>query len=138
MPTGDAQDSGYRHGVTHRVSAVADHPVTAGIPSPFEITDELYLAEVFSDDVTPLLESDYAFVQENFYSAAKVVLEGKMFDNEGWRHAPGSNLIGWTRTQDASRIVYLQCGDDPVAYANEHFRALIRNAVFWVATASTG
>ena len=26
------QDSGYRHGVTHTVSVVADHPVTAGLP----------------------------------------------------------------------------------------------------------
>ena len=109
-----------------------DHPVTDGLPSRFEITDELYLAEVFEDDVEPLLVSDYEFVDANFYSAAKVVREGKMFDNTGWSHAPGSNLIGWTRQQDASRIVYLQCGDDPVAYGNEHFQRLVGNAIRWV------
>ena len=126
------QDSGYRHGITHNVSVVADHPVTAGVPAQFEITDELYLYEVFADDVEPLLASDYDFVRDNFYSAAKVVNEGKMFDNEGWEHAPGSNLIGWTRTFGNSRIVYLQCGDDPVAYANPHFQKLLSNAIAWV------
>jgi len=128
----DCQDSGYRHGVTHNVRVLADHPVTAGVPAQFEITDELYLYEVFADDVEPLLASDYEFVQDNFYSAAKVVTEGKMFDNEGWTHAPGSNLIGWTKTYANSRIVYLQCGDDPVAYANPHFRRLLHNAINWV------
>ena len=126
-------DSGYRHGVTHTVSVVADHPVTRGLPGQFEITDELYLSEVFEDEVEPLLVSDYAFVQDNFYSATLAVRDGKMFSNEGWSHPPGSNLIGWAKTLGKSRIVYLQCGDDPVAYANEHFRTLIHNAIEWVA-----
>ncbi len=124
-------DSGYRHAATHNVSVVRDHPVTAGLPTEFEITDELYLYEVFEDDVEPLLVSDYRFERDNFYSAAKVVLHGRMFDNDGWDHAPGSNLIGWTRTEGNSRIVYLQCGDDPVAYANPHFRKLLDNAMSW-------
>ena len=46
----------------------------------FTLTDELYLFEVFDDAIEPLLASDFAFVQENFYSAAKVVREQKMFD----------------------------------------------------------
>ncbi len=127
------QDSGYRHEVTHNVSVVADHPVTEGVPSQFSITDELYLYEVFEDDVEPLLVSDHAFVRDNFYSAAAVVRDGKMFDNDGWEHEPGSNLIGWTRTVGKSRIVYLQCGDDPQAYANPCFRQLLGNAIRWVA-----
>jgi type 1 glutamine amidotransferase len=126
------QDSGYRHGVTHTVRVLEDHPVTAGVPAEFEITDELYLSEVFEDDVQPLLASSYDFTAENFYSARKVVEERRMFDNEGWEHAPGSNLIGWCRTEGKSRIVYLQCGDDPVAYANPHFRRLLANAIGWV------
>jgi hypothetical protein len=123
-------DSGYRHGVTHTI-ACREHPVTAGVPREFSITDELYLYEVFEDSVTPLLESDYAFVRDNFYSAAKVVREGRMHDNSGWNHAPGSNLVGWTRSVGASRLVYLQCGDDPVAYANPHLRRLVANAIAW-------
>ena len=128
----ECQDSGYRHAVNHTVQVVQDHPVTQGLPGEFEITDELYLYEVFTDDVTPILKSEHEFVQENFYSAARVVRDGKMFDNEGWQHAPGSNLIGWTRTYGNSRIVYLQCGDDPVAYANPNFQKLLANAIEWV------
>ncbi|MCR9279817.1 MAG: ThuA domain-containing protein [Pseudomonadaceae bacterium] len=126
------QDSGYRHGVDHTVSVVADHPITAGLPKQFDITDELYLYEVFEEDVTPLLASNYGFAKENFYSAARVVRDGKMFDNEGWEHEPGSNLIGWCKTYGKSRIVYLQCGDDPIAYANENFQKLLSNAIDWV------
>ena len=125
-------DSGYRHEVTHKVRVLADHPVTAGVPAEFEITDELYLYEVFEDDVTPLLASDYEFVRDNFYSAAHVVLRGRMHDNSDWAHPPGSSLVGWTREVGDSRIVYLQCGDDPVAYANENFRLLLDNAINWV------
>lgn len=126
------QDSGYRHDVTHQVRVVRDHPVTAGVPERFTLTDELYLYEVFADDVEPLLASDHQFVAENFYSAARVVRERRMFSNEGWEHDPGSNLIGWTRRHGNSRIVYLQCGDGPSAYADANVRRLIRNAVFWV------
>ena len=126
------QDSGYRHGVTHEVRVLRDHPVTAGVPETFGMTDELYLFEVFEDSVEPLLASDYGFTRDNFYSAARAVRDGRMFDNAGWEHAPGSNLVGWTRTQGNSRIVYLQGGDDPIAYANPDFRRLLRNAVHWV------
>jgi uncharacterized protein len=127
------QDSGYRHGVTHEVHVLKQHPVTAGVPERFSITDELYLYEVFADDVEPLLASDHEFTADRFYSAAKVVRDRQMFNNDGWEHRPGSNLIGWTRRYGASRIVYLQCGDDPVAYANPHFQRLIANAIRWVA-----
>jgi type 1 glutamine amidotransferase len=131
-------DSGYRHGVTHEVSCIGAHPVTDGLPRSFSITDELYLYEVFEEDVTPLLRSGHTFDAASFYSAAKVVREGKMFDNSGWRHPPGSNLIGWTKQVKASRLVYLQCGDDPVAYGNSHYRKLIENAVRWTAANSRG
>jgi type 1 glutamine amidotransferase len=126
------QDSGYRHDVRHEIQVVADHPVTAGLPQRFSLTDELYLYEVFEDDVEPLLVSGHSFVSDNFYSAAKVVLEGQMYSNEGWEHEPGSSLIGWARRHGASRIVYLQCGDGPGAYADPNVRRLIRNAILWV------
>ena len=128
------QDSGYRHNITHEISAVADHPVTLGLPGSFEMTDELYLSEVFTESVTPLLTSNYDFTADNFYSAARAVQEGKMYDNENWYHKPGSNLVGWTRTYGRSPIVYLQGGDDPVAYKNPHYRQLLGNAIRWVAT----
>ena len=127
------QDSGYRHQVTHDIRPQPGHPVTAGIPEQFTMTDELYLYEVFADSVTPLLTSNFDFVRDNFYSAAKAVVERKMYDNTGWAHAPGSNLVGWTKTYNASRIVYVQGGDDPVAYANPDYRRLLENAIRFVA-----
>jgi type 1 glutamine amidotransferase len=128
----DRPDSGYRHGVEHTVRVVGEHPVTEGVAASFTMTDELYLYEVFEDDVEPLLASDHEFTAENFYSSEKVVAEQKMFNNDGWEHEPGSNLIGWAHTKGNSRIVYLQCGDDPVSYANPEFQRLVRNAVMWV------
>ncbi|MEQ8690125.1 MAG: ThuA domain-containing protein [Pseudomonadales bacterium] len=131
-------DSGYRHGVTHSITTVGPHPILESVPDSFTITDELYLAEVFADDVEPLLVSDYDFSAENFYSASQAVVDGRMFSNEGWQHAPGSNLVGWAKTYGNSRIVYLQCGDDPVAYANPHFQRLLHNAIAWVAGTDEG
>jgi len=126
-------DSGYRHGVTHGVSAVApDHPVLEGLSGGFEIEDELYLLHVFEDDVTPLLRSDARFTDDEFYSAA-LALQGKMFSNEDWSHPPGSNLIAWTRRHRNSTIVYIACGDGPAAYENPALRTLIGNAIRWVA-----
>jgi hypothetical protein len=58
-----------------------------------------------------------------------------MYSREGWRHPPGSSLVGWIKHYRNSPIVYIQGGDDAEAYASEHFRTLIHNAVRWVASA---
>lgn len=126
-------DSGYRHKVTHRVSVLGDHPVTAGLPGTFEMTDELYLCPVFEDSVEPLLRSDYSFEDANFYSAQRAV-QGEMYSREGWQHPPGCSLVGWVKHYRNSPIVYLQGGDDAEAYANPHFRSLLHNAIRWVAS----
>lgn len=126
-------DSGYRHSITHEVSVVAEHPVTQGVPKRFTMTDELYLYQVFDDQVQPLLRSSYEFIDRNFYSATRAVVDGEMFSNAGWSHSPGSDLVGWTRQHNASRVVYLQGGDDPQAYANEHYQTLLGNALGWAA-----
>lgn len=127
-------DSGYRHRVEHQVSVLREHPVTAGVPSQFTMTDELYLAEVFEDSVVPLLASDYCFSRDNFYSARKVVVEGRMHDNTGWTHPDGSNLVGWVKSYRNSPVAYLQGGDDPVAYQCIHFQKLLENAICWAAS----
>ncbi len=127
-------DSGYRHHVTHRITPVdASHPVVAGIEDGFEITDELYLAEVFEDDVTPLLRSDARFTAEHFYSAALAV-RGRLYSNEGWSHPDGSSLVAWARREGRSPLVYFAAGDDPVAYANPGFQRVLENAIRWVAS----
>jgi type 1 glutamine amidotransferase len=129
----DWPDSGYRHQVDHQVSVMTEHPVTQGVPTTFRITDELYLGAVFEEDVIPLLQSDFEFIDENFYSASQAV-NGNLNSREGWSHPPGSPLVGWAKSYRNSPIVYLQCGDDPVAYANENFQRLLHNAIRWVAS----
>jgi len=124
-------DSGYRHKVGHIVEVVAEHPVTQGVDTQFSMVDELYLSQVFEDSVQPLLRSSHSFTQEGFYSAAKAVVDGEMFSNAGWSHPPGSNLVGWTREQNASRIVYLQGGDDAKAWDNRNYQKLLGNAIRW-------
>ena len=127
-------DSGYRHQVEYNAQVVApDHPVMAGIPANFPLKDELYLAEVFEDDVIPLLRSDYSFVRDNFFSATEA-MHGRMFSNEGWEHEPGSNLIGWVKRAGKSPLVFLQPGDDEVTYNNPVYRRLIENAIRWTAS----
>lgn len=125
----DKPDSGYRIDVPHKVSPVLAHPITEGV-EPFELTDELYLFEVFEDSVIPLFRSDYAFTAENFYSA-RLALAGKLNANQGWQHAAGSNLVGWIKRYRNSPIVYLQFGDGPATYRNASFRKILRNAIRW-------
>lgn len=127
-------DSGYRHDVDYKAVVVADHPVTRGLPPQFAVNDELYLAEIFEDDVIPLIRADASFEPEHFYSAAHAVA-GRMFDNSGWHHSTGSNLIGWTRAIDAAHMVYLQFGDGPASYANPCIRRAIANALDFVTQA---
>ena len=125
-------DSGYRHAVDYVAEVVApEHPVAAGVPATFPMRDELYLAEVFEDDVTPLLRARHRFTATEFHSAA-AAMEGRMFDNEGWSHPDGSNLIGWTKRAINAPLVYIQPGDGPDAYDNPHYRRLVENAVRWV------
>jgi len=126
-------DSGYLHDTVHRVSVAASgHPVTAGVQDVFDLRDELYLCAVLEDSVTPLITSDFDFRDENFYSTLRA-MNGHMLDREGWSHPPGSNVVGWVREQDASRIVYIQPGDGVGAYGNPNIRALWFNGVRWAA-----
>ena len=125
-------DSGYRHDVVHEVHAVdRTHPVLAGIPERFTLTDELYLSEVLEDSVTPVLRSNHRFTRDNFYSAT-LAISGKTFSNEGWSHQDGSNLVGWVKRARKSPLVYLQPGDGPPTYADSNYRRLIANAIHWV------
>ncbi|MEK9871722.1 MAG: hypothetical protein VW831_18525, partial [Gammaproteobacteria bacterium] len=79
---------------------------------------------------------DYHFKRDNFYSAQKAVAEGKMFDNDGWQHDEGPNLVGWVKSYRNSPIAYIQGGDDPQAYENPHFQQVLENAISWAASDS--
>lgn len=126
-------DSGYRIDVKHKVFPALKHPITDGI-DPFELTDELYLFEVFEDSVIPLFRSDFTFTAEHFYSA-RLALAGKLNANEGWQHAPGSDLVGWIKRYRNSPIVYLQFGDGPASYGNATFQKIVCNAIRWACSA---
>lgn len=130
----DRPDSGYRHEVEYTAEVVApDHPVLAGIPATFAMKDEVYLAEIFENDVTPLLRARHAYTRDNFHSTA-AAMQGRMYDNQGWEHPDGSNLIGWTKRAGNSPLVYLQPGDDYVTYDNPVYRRLVENAIRWLAS----
>ncbi|AIT82131.1 hypothetical protein JI59_21620 (plasmid) [Novosphingobium pentaromativorans US6-1] len=132
----EVPDSGYRFGVTHRVTPVADHPVTAGLEDGFEITDQLYMGEVFEETLVPLMRSNYRFDASGFYSIG-ASMAGRPDSNEGWERPAGNNLIVWARQEKASPIVYVQCGDGPSAYQVSGFRQLLRNSAKWLAEQST-
>lgn len=127
-----ALDSGYRHDVRYTAEICGKHPVVAGLPDTFELTDELYLAEIFEADVEPLVRARHEFSAANFYSAAHAVA-GRMFDNADWPHPPGSDLVGWTKTVGDAPLVYLQFGDGPETYADPNVRKMLRNALAHVA-----
>jgi hypothetical protein len=57
-----------------------------------------------------------------------------MFDNEGWEHPDGSNVVGWVKHYRNSPIAYMQGGDDPEAYSSAHYRQLIQNTIHWAAS----
>lgn len=126
-------DSGYRHAVSYEAEVLAEHPVTKGLGSRFAVSDELYLYQVFEQDVVPLLASDYTFDREHFYSASLAVND-VLYSREGWQAEPGSRLIGWVKHYRNSPIVYLQPGDDVAAYENPAYQRLLGNAIQWASS----
>lgn len=127
-------DSGYLSNVTYNAHVLAAHPVTAGLPANFQLTDELYMAEIFSNDVTPLLEAQYDFSADRFCSA-QAACRGQPETRSDWYHPPTSNLIGWTKWAINSPLVYLQPGDGSCAYTSVYYRQLVENAIRWVVAA---
>ena len=129
-------DSGYRLDVEHHIEVVApDHPVCAGVDVRFTLHDERYCYPVLEDRVTPLLRSPQPTSAEHFFSSDHAI-RGRMHDRTGWYHPPGSALVGWATTAGRSRVVYLQPGDGPAAYADRNVRRLIGNAIDWTSPAS--
>ncbi len=97
---------GYQHDVEIPVVIVGKgHPVTAGM-SDFTIHDEIYWGFRVRPDVTPLITTT---------------------------HPKSGMPLAWTRTQGKSRIVYLQLGHGPEAFANPNYRKLVAQSIRWVA-----
>ena len=96
----------YQHGLHFRVRvANPQHPVTQGV-TDFDIEDETYGLFDVSAQVHALLTTD---------------------------EPTSTKTIGWARTYEAARVVYLQSGHDHTAYDNPNYRRLVANAIRWVA-----
>ncbi|MGB3771915.1 MAG: ThuA domain-containing protein [Rhodococcus sp. (in: high G+C Gram-positive bacteria)] len=129
----DCKDSGYRHAVPQTIS-VADpsHPIVRTIPPSFDLVDETYLCEIFEDDVTPLLRTD-ADMTDAVHWSTELAIAGRRDERDGWTHPPGSQLVGWTKTNGRSRLVYLQPGDKAPTLSHPVYRRLVAEALRWAA-----
>jgi type 1 glutamine amidotransferase len=98
--------SAYKHGMHFQVH-VADptHAVTRGVKD-FELLDETYRLFDVAPDCHTLLTTE----------------------------EPESNkVIGWAKTYENARVVYLQSGHDHFAYENPGFQKILRQAIRWTA-----
>ena len=127
-------ESGYARNTEYGVDVVdAAHPVTRGLPPRFTLRDEPYLCEVDLARVTPLLRADARYTGARFESAARALGVPDAAAPGDWQGRTASDVVAWTRDVLASRLVYLQPGDGPMTYAQEHWRTLLGNALRWVA-----
>jgi len=98
------QPGEFLHDQTFTVQiASRTHPITEGLKD-FETDDEAYKEFYVNPGVTELL---------------RVV------------HPKSDPVIGWAHQYGKSRIVYLQLGHGPAAYANSSYRRIVENAIYW-------
>jgi type 1 glutamine amidotransferase len=98
------QPGAFLHDQTFTVHiASRTHPITEGLDD-FEIDDEAYKGYYVNPGVTELLRVD---------------------------HPKSDPVIGWAHQYGKSRIVYLQLGHGPAAYANSSYRRIVENAIYW-------
>ncbi len=98
--------SAYEHGRHFRIH-VADpqHPVTRGVKD-YDIVDETYKWFDVAKDCHPLLTTE----------------------------DPESNpVIGWAKTYEKARVVYMESGHDHLAYENPSFQQVLQQAIEWTA-----
>ncbi|MCG8306202.1 MAG: ThuA domain-containing protein [Cytophagales bacterium] len=108
--TVEAPKSTYKHDVNIDVRIVdPKHPVTRDFED-FQILDEVYGSFIVNESVTPLLKTN---------------------------HPESTETIAWCHVYGNSRIVYLQSGHDRHAYKNVDYRALVKNAIYWVSDSSS-
>jgi len=129
-------DSGYTPYTKQEFTVVApQHPVCAGLPSTFSLTDETYLCPIFSAEVTPLLVTNAPQNTEVFKSAFAAI---RREEQTTWAHPDGVPLVAWTHEVMNSQVVYLQPGDGPEAFANPSYQLLVHNAITWLAQTKGG
>lgn len=92
---------------TSPVRIVADHPIVAGIDSPFTITDEIYGDLAVRDDV-------------------EVLAVGNRHDGDA------DQPVVWTHHYGAGRVVYDALGHDALSIRHPDHARLITQALAWV------
>ena len=130
-------DSGYLGDVAYTARiAPGGHPVLAGLPETFALTDELYRMEIFDDPgLKPLLSLDSGIDPARFQSAVRAIRRLPDDAGDPWSGPAPSPLLGWAKAAGNSPLVYLQPGDSAATYADPNYRLLIGNALRWVASA---
>ena len=123
-------DSGYAMNVRQTLSIQRpDHPICAGLPTRFELTDETYQCPIFEDDVEILVSTDAPRDDAHHLSSLAAV---RRESNSNWKHDSASPAVVWTHAVDNSRVVYLQPGDGAAAFDNENYRRLLSNTIHWL------
>ena len=103
-----------------------EHPVVAGLPDRFPVTDEIYLKTPrLGPKVKPLVRSDHGFVAENFKPFPSLP------KGAPWNHPPGSDVMVWANAAGNSPVVASDLGDGPSAFDNPHFARLVCNMLRW-------
>jgi hypothetical protein len=125
-------DSGYAMNVRQTFSVLnPGHPVCAGLPESFELTDETYQCPIFDSEIEVLITTDAPRDDRNHASAHAAV---RRQSDPSWGHEPASTAVAWTHTIGSSSVVYLQPGEGPEAFENSNYRRLIANAITWLAS----
>jgi type 1 glutamine amidotransferase len=102
---GDIPSSTVKDGQEMSITPQGEHPITAGI-GPFPILDEAYKRMWISPKARPLLTTD---------------------------HPASDRVLAWLSPNPEYRIVAIQLGHGPTAFANPSYRSLVHNAILWAA-----
>jgi type 1 glutamine amidotransferase len=101
----DRPSSSVKNNQQLSVTPAEKHPITAGI-GPFHVEDETYKNMKFSPKIRPLLTTDNPTSDTN---------------------------LAWIGPDDRFRVVAIQLGHGPTAFANPSYRSLVHNAILWAA-----
>lgn len=109
------------------VTLNTDHPIMAGIPKEWNITDEWYSFDSVPQDfgLTPLMGLD-----ESSYSPKNTVY-GDVSDLRMGPN-PEDHPVLWASTIGSGRIVYSALGHSHETYDNKIYRDILTNAFDWV------
>lgn len=102
---GNAPSSTVKNGQDLLITAVGEHPITAGI-APFRIVDETYRRMKFSERIRPLLATE---------------------------NPESDKYVAWIGPAASGRVVAIQLGHGPSAHHNPAYRELVHRAILWSA-----